>query len=362
MRLRLRNPFSTRKKLEKKSDSVGSREDKGRDNDADIAHDNPSQQMKVVSKQPEKNQSDKKARESKKSGDETGIRSRNALEKLAYSIVSPRLQRIPGYKEIYEQSGISIIYESYISTGMLLSAIIAIPVFIVSLLLEIRFLPRTPIVYSAAGSVILGSVIFATSFLFWLLYPMSRRRSFKSMLENQLAYSFGVIGVLSAAGLYIDRLFENLASSESNPVLAELAKRFLRNVKVFGLDFESALKEVADHSPSISFSKMLSSIAVAFRTTGSVHDLVMFESTRLLQEKRDRLKKTTGNLAVMAELYITLVVVGPIIFIVMMAIFGLLPAGGLPNPVFVINLIVFIGIPALSVMMILLLDSVVTKA
>ena len=34
----------------------------------------------------------------------------------------------------------------------------------------------------------------------------------------------------------------------------------------------------------------------------------------------------------MAELYITIVVVGPIIFIVMMAIFGLLPAEGFPSP------------------------------
>ena len=107
---------------------------------------------------------------------------------------------------------------------------------------------------------------------------------------------------------------------------------------------------------------MIDSISVAHKTTGSIHDLVMFESSRLLQEKRDKLRKTIGTLAVMAELYITLVVVGPIIFIVMMAIFGILPAGGLPQPISIINLIVFIGIPVLSVMFVLLLDSVVAKA
>ena len=107
---------------------------------------------------------------------------------------------------------------------------------------------------------------------------------------------------------------------------------------------------------------MLDSMSIASKTTGSIHDLVMFESARLLQEKRDKLRKTIGSLAVMAELYITIVVVGPIIFIVMMAIFGLLPSGGLPDPISIINLIVFIGIPVLSVMFILLLDSVVSKA
>jgi hypothetical protein len=56
------------------------------------------------------------------------------------------------------------------------------------------------------------------------------------------------------------------------------------------------------------------------------------------------------------------VVVGPIIFIVMLSIFGLLPRGGLPDPIFLINLIVFIGIPVISVVFVILLDSVVAKA
>ncbi|MGH2638472.1 MAG: type II secretion system F family protein, partial [Rhabdochlamydiaceae bacterium] len=84
--------------------------------------------------------------------------------------------------------------------------------------------------------------------------------------------------------------------------------------------------------------------------------------SRLLKEKSDKLRKTIASLAVIAELYITLVVVGPVIFIVMLAIFGLLPSGGLPDPVLLINLIVFFWIPVLSILMILLLDSLVGKA
>jgi flagellar protein FlaJ len=217
------------------------------------------------------------------------------------------------------------------------------------------------LILEAIGSTILALIAFGITNAFWLIYPMLKRRNYKARLEGQLAYSFGIIGVLAAAGMNLERLFERIASSESNPVLADLAKRFLRNVRIFGLDTETAIEEVAKHSPSETFSKMLDSISVAHKTTGSIHDLVMFESQRLLQEKKEKLRKTIGSLAVMAELYITLVVVGPIIFIVMLAIFGLLPSGGLPSPVSIINLIVFIGIPVLSIMFILLLDSAVTK-
>ena len=289
------------------------------------------------------------------------VKSRSAFERFAYSHFSSKLPNLGSYREIYGQSGISLIYESYLSTAFLVSAIITVPTFLVSLLLEIRLL-HLALVISVIGSLVLSGIIFAAGLQLWLIYPIQRRKMFKSKLDGQLAYSFGILGVLAVSGISIERLFEKLASSESNPVLAELSKRFLRNVRIFGLDTESALREVAAHSPSQAFSKMLESIAVAFRTTGSIYGLVVYESARLFEEKREKLRKVTGNLGILAELYITLVIVGPIIFIVMMAIFSLLPSGGLPDPIFVINLIVFIGVPIISIMFVIMLDSLITKA
>jgi flagellar protein FlaJ len=280
----------------------------------------------------------------------------------AYGLLKGHLPTIPQYKDTYEQSGIPLIYEAYLSTGLLVGLALIIPSFALSFLIESRIFPSEHIALGLLGSAVLSMVVFATTILVWLTYPILRRNNFKSALEGQLAYSFGILGVLAAAGMTLDRLFEKIASSESNPVLAELARRFLRNVRLFGMDSESALREVAAHSPSQVFAGMLDSIAVAYRTTGSVHDLVMFESSRLLQDKRDNLRRTIGSLSVLAELYITLVVVGPIIFIVMLAIFGLLPTGGLPNPIFLINLIVFIGIPILSIVFIVILDSAVGRS
>jgi Flp pilus assembly protein TadB len=291
--------------------------------------------------------------------DKREIAKLNPLQKFAYLHLSPSLPTLPGYRDAYEQAGLPLIYESYLSTALLLSFIASLPTFALSLFFENRIL-KIPLLLSAIGSVVLGFVAFAVSLLVWLLYPLERRRSFKSKLERQLAYSFGILGALAAAGIGVERLFERLAATETNPVLAELSRRFLRNVKVFGLDTESALREVAAHSPSVAFSKMLESMAVAFRTTGSMHDLVMFESNRLFAEKKDKLKKNVSDLAVMAELYITLVVVGPIIFIVMLTIFTILPTN-LLSPVILINVLVFLGIPLISVAFTLLLDSMVGR-
>ncbi|MFI5419463.1 MAG: type II secretion system F family protein [Nitrososphaerales archaeon] len=387
MKIKIRNPLSRSKRDDKAEDgsenqispppdkkqkrSFFSR--KNRDDNKNVIEQDIGQNSQVQLVQDPKPVSDKKKsrfnfgqnkEETPKteSSHEIPVRSRNALERTAYNLLSSHLPGFEELRETYSQSGIPLIFEAYISTGFLLSLLVTIPTFAISLILEIRLFPRGVILFSVLGSVILSGVAFGLTLVLWLFYPMLRRRSSKSKLEAQLAYSFGILGVLASAGINLERLFERIASSESNPVLADLAKRFLRNIRVFGMDTESALTEVAEHCPSEAFAKMLDSISVAHKTTGSIHDLVMFESSRLLQEKRDKLRKTIGSLAVMAELYITLVVVGPIIFIVMMAIFGILPAGGLPQPISIINLIVFIGIPVLSVMFVLLLDSVVAKA
>ena len=290
------------------------------------------------------------------------IKSRNAFEKLAYRIFSNHLPMLPDYRRSYEQSGIPITYDAYFSTSIFLSFTTTIPTFVLSFIIERALLHSALVGLLLVSSGVLSGVVFGISFVVCVFYPLFRASTNKSKLENSLAYSFGVVGVLAAAGMSLERLFERIAASESNPVLAVLAERFLRNVRIFGLDSEKALKEVAEHSPSQLFSKMLQSISVSYRTSCSIQYLVMFDSSRLLQENNDRLRKTFGSLSVLAELYITLVVVGPIIFIVMMAIFGMLPEGGLPNPALIINLIVFLAIPIFSVIFLLLLDSVVAKA
>ncbi len=377
MKIKLRNPFGrSHPKNEKKSDNENVIEQDTQsvtmiraaaiNPEQNTNTDNKRKKLsfpKIFSTEKKEKKSRVEQKEKKVEVDDGNIPERNAFEKFAFDILSNHLPGFDEFRQSYAQSGIPINFEAYISTGFLLSFVAAVPSFVISLLLEVKLFPRAPVYISAIGSAVLSFVVLGVALVLWLSYPLIKRRSYKSKLENQLAYSFGILGVLAAAGMNLERLFERIATSESNPVLADLAKRFLRNIRVFGLDTETALEEVAQHSPSETFAKMLESIAVAHKTTGSIHDLVMFESARLLQEKRDKLRKTIGSLAVMAELYITLVVVGPIIFIVMLAIFAVLPVGHkLPNPILLINLIVFIGIPVLSVMFVLLLDSVVSKA
>jgi hypothetical protein len=192
VKIRFRNPFASDQDDEPKGQKDGA---DSNENENVIAHDNSKQvQVALKTEQKESEPSKKKSRfslrsEKKKVDEDLPIlaKSRNPISKFAYNLLGGKLPGIPQYKETYEQAGMPLIYEAYLSTGFLLGFIIIIPTFIISFLLELHLFPHGLIAVSLLGSGILGAVVFAGTLLLWLSYPIFRRRTFKSALENQLA-------------------------------------------------------------------------------------------------------------------------------------------------------------------------------
>jgi flagellar protein FlaJ len=145
---------------------------------------------------------------------------------------------------------------------------------------------------------------------------------------------------------------------EQHPAISDLAKRLITNIRVFGLDVVSSLGDVMRHSPSEIFSKLLVGITNTLKTSGDLKSLLTFETERLLHTKREQLKKTLNTMLALGEVYIAGVVMGPITFIVMITILSIMGnvAFGL-SPVAQLNLIVFFGIPTISLIFIVVLNS-----
>jgi Flp pilus assembly protein TadB len=300
-----------------------------------------------------------KSREGKK--DHSNSReTRASFATFAYAHFASRIPVFAGLRKDYEQSGISQIFEAYVSRALLASIFTSFACFGSGLV--VALLLRAPFWIALMTATIFLPLGFAVSMFAWMFYPIHKRKAMKQSLENQLAYSIGILGVLSSSGIGVEDLFERISVLETNPVLAQLSRRFLRNVKVFGMDTAAALREVSEHCPSLEFSKFLQNIEVAFQTRGSLRDLISFESQRLFSEKRDKLRKSSNDLSVMAELYVSLVVVMPIFFIVMFVIFQLLPkVSTLPPATLMTNILLFIGVPVVSTVFVIVLDSMVQR-
>jgi len=205
-------------------------------------------------------------------------------------------------------------------------------------------------------------IISLTVPIIFILYPLYRRGQRRKEIDANLVYTTGYMGVLSAGGISIERMFERVTQVEQHPPIKDLAKRLIANVKIFGLDVTSSLEDTTLRSPSEAFSKLLIGITNTVKTSGDLKSLLTFETKRLLHAKREQLKKTLGTLMTLGEIYITAMVMGPILLIVMLTILSIMGnvAFGL-SPADQLNILVFFGLPTISTIFIVILNGVLPE-
>ena len=267
----------------------------------------------------------------------------------------------PAFKESYQKSGMSRLYESYLALMFFTSLITWISGFMIGALLHQLFF-QLPFFRYLIAVLTFTSIVTLVIPAVFIMYPLYRKGQNKKQIDANLLYTTGYMGVLSVGGISTERMFERVIQVEQRPAIRELAKKLVTNIKMFGLDISSSLEGVALVSPSETFSKLLIGITNTVKTSGDLKSLFSFETKRLLHTKREQLKKTLNTLVSLGEIYIATMVMGPIVFIVMITILSIMgnTTFGL-SPVEQLNLLVFFGLPAISTMFIILLNGVLPE-
>jgi len=283
------------------------------------------------------------------------------LTRANYRVFVKVAPRFRTFKQIYQKSGLSRPYEAYPSLMLLASVLAFIFSFLIGAVIHHMFFNLT--LYRYLIALIAFSGVFALLVpLVFVTYPLFRHSQRKKEIDTNLVYTAGYMGVLSAGGLSIERIFDQTVQVEPRPAIRDLVKRFIANIKIFGLDVTAALDDVRLRSPSGVFSKLLMSISNTVKTSGDLKSLLSFETKKLLGAKQEQLKRTLNTLVTFAEVYLTAMVMGPIVFIVMLTILSIMGnvAFGL-SPAMQMNLVVFLGLPALSVIFIVILNGVLPE-
>jgi len=278
------------------------------------------------------------------------------LTTLSYRLFGNAASRFMILKRAYDQSGISILYDSYIALMLFSSAAVFVSVFVICSTLP-YFLFKLTLFQSVFSASVLSVVASIIVVIVFFVYPLYRGKQRKAEIDSNLVYTAGYMGVLSAGGISIERIFDRVVQVERHPAIRDLAKRLMTDVKVFGLDVVSSLNDVIKHSPSEVFSKLLVGIINTLKTSGDLKSLLTFETERLLSMKREQLKKTLNTLLGLGELYIAGVVMGPVTFIIMITILSVMGnvAFGI-SPIMQLNLLVFLGIPMICLVFIIILN------
>lgn len=285
---------------------------------------------------------------------------------LAYRLLGERTVRLlPLFKDVdinLQRSGAKISFKGYVSLAILTTLVASLTVLIVVPLISLFVFQLAPLVillYTA------GAILFAGAFsiIGFYLYPIIKADSAKRSLEAGLPFTTGYLSILAGAGVPPTQMFRSLANIDASLAVCQEAKNIVRDVELFGVDAISALESASKRTPSEKFRELLEGFIATMHSGGELNKYLSDRSSQYIRLKRIALRRLGDTLGVLAEFYVVLLVAGPLIMVVMLAVMAMLGGGvpGLLNPKLLLNLLTYVGIPIGSAIFLIMLDIVSPK-
>lgn len=285
---------------------------------------------------------------------------------FAYQVVGGRTTRFfPLFKDLdasLKKSGMKTNFKAYVSTAILASLLLSTSIMIVvpALLFFIFELSLFLALLFGVGVSLLAGAVTVIAFY---AYPSYRADTLKRALEDDLPFTAGYMSILAGAGVPPDFIWRSLAQVDASLAITNVARNVVRDVELFGFDVISALETTSSRTPSESFKELIEGFISVVHSGGSLVKYLRNRSQQYMKLKQIALKRFSDSLGVLAEFYVTLMVAGSLIFVVMLAVMSMLGGGGV-GPLdsrLMLQLLTYIGLPVGSVIFLVILDMISPK-
>lgn len=208
----------------------------------------------------------------------------------------------------------------YLQYGMIITLLCSFLYLIGSLLLlimgiEINPIPILPYGFTVFFGLLLLSAILITGIY---TYPILQAHGRKTAIEMDLPHAVTYMQALSSTLTLYD-IFRNVY--EAGDLYGEVSKEcglIVRDVEVFGLDILTAMKNTQEVTPSENFRELLNDLSLVYRSGGNLSNFFNSKSESYRELARQEQDALLQILEMIAEVYVTAFVAGPIAIIIML--------------------------------------------
>jgi flagellar protein FlaJ len=285
---------------------------------------------------------------------------------FAYRLLGEKTAKfLPLFKDLdvnLQKSAIKMSFKGYVSLAILMALLASVSVafvfpLAVSLLLRLSLI--LTLLYTAGATLFAG----AFSIIGFYIYPIIKADSRKRSLEDELPFTTGYLSILAGAGVPPAQMFRSLAKIDSSLATSQEAKQIVRDVELFGIDVISAMESASKRTPSEKFRELLEGFIATMHGGGDLTKYLSERSQQFMRLKKIALRRLGDTLGVLAEFYVVILVAGPLMLVVMLAVMAMLGGGiqGLFNPRLMLYLLTYMGIPLGSTIFLIMLDMVSPK-
>jgi len=252
---------------------------------------------------------------------------------------------------------IRVTLSAYLS-GALLSSILTFSILFLSsfIVIILRDMPM----FNLFAAFILSSTASLAVFAIFISLPKllagERRRS----IEASLPYAVNHMATIAVSGVPPLAIFSSLARFERYGEVSKEASNIIRDSETFGYDITEALKRRAARTPSDEFRRLLIGIASTINTGGDLSSFLNEAADSITAKHKNMWKDVIERLGMYSEAYVTIFVAGPIFFIVMGSMMGLI-GGGPMDPIILMKMFIYLIIPAANIMYLLFIEASIPK-
>ena len=280
---------------------------------------------------------------------------------FAFGLIGEKTARFfPIFKDLdanLRRSGMKTSFRGYVSLAILTSLLASIS-FLILIPVVLVFLLHLPLVPSLLFGVGAGLLAGALTLIGFYTYPIYRADNLKRGLENGLPFTTGYMAILAGADVSPNHIFRSLAQVGAPLAVSSEARTIVRDMELFGFDILAALESASSRTPSSRFKGLLEGFIATVHSGGSLAKYLTDKSRQFMKLRRIALNRLSDTFGVLAEFYVTVLVAGPLILVVMLSVMAMLGGGaaGLLNPHLLLHLLTYLAIPLGSLVFLIILD------
>jgi len=277
------------------------------------------------------------------------------FEKLSYKVmgklVSPYADYFDTLAANLKKSRMKMSIEEYISM-VFFGCLLALVLVIIFGSIFLTFLVQD-IVYSYTLAIIAGLVTAVLVFVFGYYYPSIKAQGLQSRIDKSLPFAVFYMATSASSGVSAVEIFKMLSLRKG--VIGEEARRIYTDVRTMGMNLSDALQRAALRTPSTEFADIMWGMNSLITTGGNMKKYLSSKAETAMSQYRRTLNEYAKSISLYTEIYITLIIVGSLLFIVLISIISPMGGGGV---LFIQAFLVFFVIPLVSIGFIFLLKGV----
>jgi flagellar protein FlaJ len=277
------------------------------------------------------------------------------IEKLAIrlfgNLTRPYLDYFEGLRTNLKTADIKTPYHEYVSLLIFASSV----AWVITLVVGGMFITLiiSDIIYSLTLTFLLSLPAAGSVFIFGYYYPSLKSKSVKTEIERSLPFAVFYMATSASSGVNPTQIFKML--SVRGGTVGREAKKIYNDVVTMGMNLTNALQKAAMRSPSPQFADLLWGMISILTTGGDIEQYLRGKTRAFMSQYRRSLNDYAKQISMYTEIYITLIIIGSLFFIVLIAIISPLTGS---QTVLIQTFLVFFFIPLVSAGFIVLLKGI----